>query len=363
MQDVEVKTPGNAEVIAGLEAALARAKTGVARAAAIVFCEYAGADVMYMGDVQARAQVLYGCTLLNHLIITGTSNHLHHTTGSPQNPAANLWKFDLTADPICFDFLPWLVSAEMTRRREGAPAPLRVAFVRNPNSLVTIEESKWKFFHNVIRPVLSLFGAVEDEAAAVGRHADFVAYKDISKWHQAGEEVPVITVPDMAKDKMDKRLKGRTPVTITLREMDRYEQRNSDIDEWKRFARWLKARGEDVIVVRDTAKAGLPFDRFEICPEASEHIHARAALYAKAKCNLFVANGPWGLAEFSKVPWLMFCMVDEAQVEGFNRPDYWKTFMGMTETGQVPWATPQQRIVYKRDRFQHLCAGYEALQL
>jgi len=30
--------------------------------------------------------------------------------------------------PLGFDFIYWLVDAEMTRVREGAPAPLKVAF-------------------------------------------------------------------------------------------------------------------------------------------------------------------------------------------------------------------------------------------
>jgi hypothetical protein len=362
MQDVEVKTPGNAEVIAGLEAALIRAKTGMARAAAIVFCEFQGADVMYMGDVQARAQVMYGCSLLNHLIITGTTNHLHHID-SLSAPAANLWKYDISSDPICFDFLPWLVTAEMVRRREGAPAPLKIAFCRNPNSLLKITDDRWAFFNNVMRPILPLFGAVEDQAAVNGRHADFVALREISAAFMRGETVPTVQVPEQTRRDMEGKLAGRRPVTLTIREKLEYEQRNSNLDEWRKLAKWLTRRGEDVIVVRDTVKAHEPFDEFETCPEASIDVLKRAALYESAKCNFYVANGPWGLAQYSKVPWLMFVEVNNEQPDGFNQPEYWRLFMGVGKEKQIPWATPQQRIVYARDTFDNMRAAYEELHL
>jgi hypothetical protein len=364
MRDVKATTPGNAEVIAGLQVALDRAKSGIARACALVFCEHQGADVMYMGDVDARAQIMYGCNLLNHLILTGTSNHVNHAQGSDKGPPANLWKYDLTCDPMCFDFLPWLVTAEMARRQEQAPGPLKLAFVRNPNALMKIDDSKWQFFHNVMRPILKMFNAVESEEAVHGRHAPFVGLRTIADRYNRGEMVPQIEVPAIAMGSMQAYLKGRKPVTITLRELpNRYEQRNSDVEEWLKFARWLTRKGEDVIILRDTVVAGEALDGFETFPEASRDIVTRAALYESAKCNTFVANGPWGLANYSKVPWLLFAIVDNNQPDGFNRPEYWDMFMGLNEQHQLPWATDKQKIIFARDKFDNLRGAYEELRL
>ena len=361
MQDVIPPTPGNAEVIDAFEKALVRAKGGLARAAAIVFCEYQGADVMYAGDVDARAQVMYGCNLLNHLILTGTSNHVQHTGANA--PPANLWKYDLTTDPICFDFLPWLVTAEMTRRREQCIDPLKIAFVRNPNSLMQITDEKWAFFHNVMRPVLKLFNATEDEKACQGRHANFVGLRDISIAAKNGEPVPQMEIPKESDEAVKHFLRGSKPVTLTLREMDRYAQRNSDIDEWMKFARWLEHKGEDVIIVRDTSKADEPIESYRTFPESSKNILTRAALYENAKCNCFVANGPFGLACYSQVPWLMWALVNDEQPDGFNRPDYWNKFMGLNEHMQLPWSSDKQKMVFKRDKFDNLRAAYEELAL
>src|SRR5215472_8112889 len=360
MQNVAHQIPGNAEVIDGLKKALVRAENGMARAVAIVFCEQAGADVIYLGDVHARAQVVYGCTLLNNLLVTSTSMNVRPLE---ERRLANAVKYDLTADPICFDFMPWLVAAEMKRRLENAPSPLKVAFVRHPGSLQSVTDQKWKFFQNVMRPMLDLFGAVESEEAANGRHEEFNGLRDISATYMQGIDVPRIRVPEAAMAAIGNKINGYQPVTLTLREGPSYEHRNSNIEEWNKLANWLREQGEHVIVVRDTAKADVPFGTFEICPEASKDLHMRAALYEQAKCNLFVTNGPWGLACFGTRPWLMFATIDDNQPEHFNKPNWWEMFMGLNSDKQIPWAGPQQRIVYAPDDFENMRAAYESLQL
>src|SRR5262249_13756503 len=135
MRETEPVVPGNEQVVDGLQKALARAQTGIAKCVALIFCEHAGADVMYLGDVSARAQVVYGCELLNHLLATSSSMNVRRMD---ETRSASLVKYALTADPICFDFLPWLVTADMRRRQEQQPGPLKVAFVRHPTSLAPV---------------------------------------------------------------------------------------------------------------------------------------------------------------------------------------------------------------------------------
>ena len=158
-------------------------------------------------------------------------------------------------------------------------------------------------------------------------------------------------------------LDGRRPVTITLREGAGFAHRNSDMEAWQKFGRWLSRKGESVIIVRDTINADKPLANFDICSDASLDLHKRAALYRHAKCNCFVTNGPWGLAYFTKVPWLTFASIDDEQPEHFNRPAWWNMFMGLTHEKQLPWATAQQRIIYKRDTFDNLRGAYEELGL
>ena len=360
MQNISEPVPGNQQVIDGLLQAVERARNGMARCAAIIFCEHGGADVMYLGDVNARPQVVYGCTLLNQILVSSTSMNVRPME---ETRSASLVKYDLSGDPICFDFLPWLVSAEIRRRIEGAPAPLKVAFVRHPTSLTSITDQKWKFLNNVMRPMLELFGAVESGDAANGRHEEFLGLKPISEAYLSGVPVPQMQVPAEAMTRMADALNGRKPVTITLRESGAFAHRNSDLGEWDKFATWLSRQGEDVVIVRDTAKATELFGNFDICPEASVDLHMRAALYKQAKCNCFVTNGPWGLAYFTEVPWLMLASIDDSQPEAFNRPKWWQDFMGLNGDRQLPWASPQQRIVYDKDSFEVMKKAWLDLKL
>src|SRR5260221_2254477 len=219
---------------------------------------------------------------MKHLLVTSTSMNVRPLQ---ETRSADMVRYALTSDRICFDFIPWLVTAEMRRRKENAPGPLKVAFVRQPGSLTSITDQKWRFLQKVMRPALDLFGAVESADAQNGRHEEFVGLRDISSAYQSGIDVPRIAVPGPAMDAMREQLDGRKPVTITLRETQGYGHRNSDLREWDKFATWLSRRGESVIIVRDTAKATETFGNFDICPEASEDLHMRAALYEQAKCN------------------------------------------------------------------------------
>jgi hypothetical protein len=362
MREIEHVVPGNKECIAGLEKVMERARNGMVRCISVVFCEGAGADVMYLGDVEARPQVVYGCNLMIQMLVTSTSMNVRPMD---ETRPANLVRYDVTADPICFDFLPWLVTAEMRRRQEGAPAPLKVAFVRNPASLAPLTEAKWQFFAKVMRPCLELLGAEESQEAQNGRHEDFVGLREIAKLARSGIEVPHIKVPDEQMNAMREQLGNKKPVTITLREKrGAFDHRNSDLAEWDKFAVWLsRKKGEHVVVVRDTEYATETFGNFDICPDASKDLLMRAALYEQSKCNMFVTNGPWGLAQYSDVPWLMFASIDKDQPEVFNRPEWWDQFMGLNEDRQLAWAGPQQRIVYKRDTFENMRDAYEQLRL
>jgi len=358
--DTEYKCPGNAQVIEGLELALARARYGAVRAAGVIFCEQATTEAVYLGDQNARPNVIFGCEMLKHTIMTS----VHRVHSLENQPPANMMAYDLTRDPISFDFIPWLATAEMTRRREKAPAPLRVSFVANENALGDRVHPQLPFIQNVIRPALALFDAVEGVAGERARQADFVGLRDLARAYAQGEKIPQIVVPNTeAANEMLEYLGNRCPVTFTLRETHYGDSRNSNIDQWRQLAGWLRGHGEDIIVIRDTANADEPFDTHETSPIASRNLHARVALYRRAKLNMFVQNGPYSLMSYMSAPWLLFAQVDDDQPEDFNRPDNWCMVMPVNKHGQIPWATDKHRIVYARDNFENMARAYEELVL
>src|SRR4029077_18690455 len=72
---------------------------------------------------------------------------------------ANMFEYHLSGPtPLNWDFLIWLVDAEMTRRRLKGPAPLRIAFTHQDK----LDRAGRDFFENVFRPLLPLIGAYED---------------------------------------------------------------------------------------------------------------------------------------------------------------------------------------------------------
>jgi len=356
MQNVEYKAPGNDQVVLGLERTLERARLGGIRAASVIICEHMSTEAAYFGDENARLNINFGIDMLKRAIMDDVTR-----SGQADAPA-NQVLYDFNKDPVSFDFIPWLATAEMARRRENAAAPLNISFVAKPTRVMTPHDCE-PFIDNVIKPAAALFGAVENLVPQKVRHPFFTGLRDVGRAYDKGEEVPQIVVPQEAADAMRDALQGRRPVTITLRESERHPQRNSNLDEWYRLAMWLCQRGEDVIFVRDTAKARETIAGFAICPEASTHLHTRAALYSQAKANLFVQNGPFALAVHTQVPWLLFADIGEHSVEECHQPGNWQMVMPTGEDGQLPWATHQQRIVYAPDTFESMSTAYEALRL
>lgn len=261
--------------------------------------------------------------------------------------------YNVARDPLGFDFVVWLIIQEMARRREGAPAPLRVAFFTGKYGELTADRLAW--INNVFRPALALVGAIEDPAALRGRHRhSFTTGEIVKLWH-AGEQVPLLRAPRKMKH-------DRPPVTITLREADHWPHRNSNLEGWLAFAAWLKQRGEVVVFVRDTAKAPEPLpDGSLTYPPASRDLQTRMALYTSAKVNLFVSNGPATLAQFSAVPWLMFTAVEDPNApDAFipNTPDHLDKSMGIPVGAQFPWSAPQQRIIWAADTYDAIVEAW-----
>src|SRR5207249_1092139 len=82
----------------------------------------------------------------------------------------------------------------------------------------------------------------------------------------------------------------RDYITITLRQSFRSEWRNSSPD-WLKVAEWLKSEGEEVYILEEAEEVPISIER-------------RMAIYANAKMNLAVGNGPMVLCWLSEAPYL-----------------------------------------------------------
>ncbi len=270
--------------------------------------------------------------------------------------------YDFTEKPCSYDFLQWLINVEIIRRTHYPMSRgFGVAFregVRQDGMKRPIE-ARNKIYLNVMRPALELVNAKEVEFGDENIRCHYLLANTVV-WDEQGGKVPSYRVPLAYLEEAKAYLGDRWPVIITLREAEYYKRRNSNIKAWTEFARLC---GEDIIFLRDTAQADTPLEGFEICPRASKELLFRAALYAHAKANLFVANGPWSLALHSKVPWLNF---------GSWRPDIptyrpgrkeWWDMLGVPVGSQCKWSSPYQRLIWKKDDLQNIIEAWEQVKV
>ncbi len=100
-------------------------------------------------------------------------------------------------------------------------------------------------------------------------------------------------------------------ITITLRETDYWDQRNSNRETWLAAAEAIKSAGLRVLFIPDTHSAeivGWKSDK-----EATYNLLRRVAIYDAAAYNLFVANGPACIAMAMKsVNGIMFKVLNDA---------------------------------------------------
>jgi hypothetical protein len=349
---------GNAEVVQLCKAVLREARKGQLTAAAFVATQ-AGNDRVAMthaGAVTALANIRIGLTTLAGNIEGEIDSYRSNPVTNAQ---ANTHEYNLLTDPLNFDFLIWLVEAEMIRVREGAPPPLRVHFANVERLDGPSREKGRLFFENVHRPLLPLVGAVEVETPGGWRKATLTP-SEIVAAARRGEKVPILRADANARAVVDGWLQGKkAPVTITLREATHWPARNSNVSAWLSFARCLRDMGENVVFVRDTEKGNEPLEDFLTCPFASFNVTKRMALYERAKINLFTSNGPAGLGLFSTTPYLYFIDVYKDPNYPANNPEWWLQHNGIGKGEQWPWAKPDQRMIWKPDTYENICEAWE----
>src|SRR5262245_1022964 len=352
---------GNAQVVEMLRLWLAEAEKGN-----IGYLIIAAAE--YPNDMSFDA---CGITDLERLAVEAMEkcfekikeNKLNRTLPPRENTSADHFVYNCTDSPMGWDFLISLVTAEMTRSREGAPAPLKVRFWFGRDGDFGLRGREQMFF-NVFKPLLPLIGAVEETEDILGRDPRIFTLQDIVAAARAGEQVPMLQPSELARQTVKAWFPdgARRPIVITLREADHWPHRNSNIEAWVRFARDLQMQGERVVFVRDTAKTMEALYGFTLCPAASVNVDVRMALYERARCNLLVSNGPCGLCFFSDVPYLYFLEISEDDPHPPNRPGFWPKRNGIPEGGQLPWSKPWQRFIWQSDTYENLSAAWETFQ-
>jgi hypothetical protein len=260
--------------------------------------------------------------------------------------------YDLEHSPPTYDFIGFLLSAELERLRRGLK-DFRVAIIPGsaggfrPDNLppYTIGERE-QMRDRIVVPMATLLPS----CAGVEVRSDRSRPEGDTIWFGEKHYGTGLYVAAYAKGLFPLRAPSpvaRDPyVTITLREASYWPTRNSNVSEWLKVGAWLRSRGLRPVFVRDSAKTGegLPFDTDH---RASVDLVHRANLYAGAVTNLFVSNGPAWMCMAMGAPMLVCKMVAP------NAPAVSPGFFaaaGMPVGTQIAGTGPHQRILWEDDR-------------
>ncbi len=355
---------GNKEVVDLLEGWLAEARKGDLSYVGIAVCKRPNlAGCGFAGDMERSGPALEAVEALHLKLKTCIANR--NPLPEEITARADYATYNLLTSSWTYDFLSWLVYTDMVRVRKGAPGPLKVHFYRGRNGMANVSQvNRDGLFEKVVRPSLSLFGAVE-EPSIIGRCTPLLSMKDVVEWSREGQAVPRFKPTEWAAETVQKEF-AEPAITITLREAPYWEHRNSNIGAWMKFGEDLKKKGERVVFVRDTSMAKVPLPGFETYPRASTDIQIRCALYEHSKFNLFVSNGPYTLAQFGTKPFFLFPKLLKQDDFKPGSPAGFKEATGTAVGEQSPWSTPDQRIWWSdlgQDTYENISMAWESSNL
>ncbi len=298
--------------------------------------------------------------------------------------------FDLQVAPITYDVGWFAVAADRMRRQKNLA---RIHFVIVPGnkdgfreeraayeSVVDTSARLWRLY-NVVLPILTLVpaysglsllphrDAVHSLRATAGNRvypSDYepglpVAHLPVELLQsppRQDEEIGILRSPLQAMRYIESwtapRLSGRKLVTITLRNYAFMPARNSNTEAWIAFARRLDSTKYLPLFVLDTERTLDPlpdiFSGFEVLREASWNVWLRMALYESSHVNLGVNNGPlFTCALNARTRLLIFKIITPSVPQ---TTEELMSKLGFEIGGQLPFATPFQRLVWEDDALE-----------
>jgi len=327
------------------------------------------------------------------------------TRSAKQNPSnfaqVTLFAFyDLGLMPITFDFLWFLVAADGARRRAGLDS-VHVIIVPGPEEGLRREDVEYEQavtpaarkarVTDILVAACPLLPRLSGFTVASSREqADLLVaaaaiqvfpehyrtdmprrseVRDQLELHRrSGEDVAVLraTMSDLAVvDRfLAERATGRRVVTITLREYDYMQARNSNLSAWTEFAEQLDGSKYAVVFVRDTDRCFGPLPpelaRFTTFEAAAVKLGLRMALYERAYLNLGVNNGPMGLCWLNaNTRYITFKILTSGAPQ--TTTEYMR-FLGFEIDRSLPFAKRSQKWVWEDDRAEIIAREFAAME-
>ena len=149
-------------------------------------------------------------------------------------------------------------------------------------------------------------------------------------------------------------------VTISIRNHKFDTARNSNIEAWSKFAKYLLSVGYFPVVIPDTEAAfdmGHQFDGISIFKEGAWNLGLRMSLYESAFLNFFSPGGCAALVAFN--PKCSYIIMDhQAKGSIINTKEALEN-IGLSVGSNYKFALPNQRIGYKPESFENIRYEFE----
>lgn len=162
---------------------------------------------------------------------------------------------------------------------------------------------------------------------------------------------------------IETRLKNRRLIAITLRDYEFMQERNSNLSAWTTFAQRLDPTRFLPVFIPDTESTLdlLPkiLEGFEVFREASWNVPLRMALYELSYLNLGVNNGPMFMCALNRRTRLLIFKLITASVPQTTQELI--ASLGFEIGGQLPFATPFQKLVWEEDTLPVIEREFHAL--
>lgn len=242
--------------------------------------------------------------------------------------------YDLGKMPTTFDFACFAVIAKTLRYSE-------VRFIVGMTDWKYPAEIGWRRWANICIPICKLAGLPFSVGGKLP--GDELSYSTGAVEHvfrKTGHIEKLKPVHEFPKHGY---------VTITMRESFRNKWRDSNRPEWAKVAEYLAKRGEEVLVLEE-------------CETQPLALEERMAIYANAKMNLAVGNGPMVLCWLSEAPYLSFQLPKpEGSEEKYKKlVDQWER-LKFPIGSQLSFRNSMQEIVWGPDDFEVIKEHYEKL--
>ena len=320
----------------------------------------------------------------------------HSVTRGRAGQQAVLYAFyDLAVSPATFDIVPFLALAKIasvSAKCRGLHVVIvpgtREGFRHDGSTAYDTDAKRWRL-RNILVPCCSLIPALDAVTVCYSREEaksmlltladhifpmDYTVGRPVARysWCHVADVSPQSSAIALLRagpsavryveDWLSARAEGRKVVTITLRECEYEEERNSHLSDWVAFLSTLDRKEYFPVVVRDIERAMEPvpaaLEGISIFQAIPWHMELRMALYEVSYLNMLVCQGPSILCFLNrKVRYLIFMRTAPG---GAVSERYLKS-IGIVPGEQLGLASPFQRLVWDDDNYGAISDAFERM--